>query len=84
MRHTAVMFGKDFNLFVIDPNCMREPDIITDPVHFLHITNGTMTEHLHAELFFVFGFGEMRMEMHAILSRQFRGLFHQIRSDAER
>ena len=84
MRHAAVVFGKDLDLFVVDPDRVRKPDVIADPIHFLHVPDGTMTEPLQAELFLVFGLGEMSVQMHAVFTRQFGGLFHQVAGDAER
>jgi hypothetical protein len=49
-----MMFGKYLNLFVIDPHRVREPNIVADPIHFLQVSDVTMTEFLQAELFLVF------------------------------
>src|ERR1051325_3865985 len=65
--HATVVFRKDFYFFVINPHRVREPDVVADPTHFLHVPNGTMSEHLHTELFFVFGLGKMSVQMYAIL-----------------
>ena len=59
----------NLNLFIVDPHRVRKPDVAADPVYFLHVLNGAMTKHLHTELFFVFGFGKMCMQMNAILAR---------------
>ncbi len=56
---------------------------LAHPVHFLHVPDGTMPEFLQAELFLVFGLGQMSMQMDAIFTRQFGGLLHQVAGDAE-
>ena len=61
MCHTAVVFGKSLNLFVIDPDCMCEPYVFTDPINFLHISDRTMPKFFEAELFLIFRLGQMRM-----------------------
>ena len=78
MRHAAVMFCKDFDLFSIDPDRVRKPDVIAHPIHFLHVPNWAMTEFLQAELFFIFSFGKMCVQMDSIFTCQFGGLFHQV------
>ena len=83
MCHAAVVLRKDLDLFVIDPDRVRKPDVIPHPIHFLHVPNGTMSKFLQAELFFVFSFCQMSVEMDSIFTRQFRGLLHQIAGYAE-
>lgn len=63
---------------------MSEPHVAADPVHFLHVPDGAMTELLQAELFLIFGLGEMRVQVHAVFAREFGGLSHQFGCDAER
>src|SRR5262249_16658921 len=74
--HPTVMFGQDVDLFLTDPDRVREPHILPYPLHFLHIPDRTMAELLETELFFIFSLGEIPMEMHTVLSRQFRALLH--------
>ncbi len=61
MRHTAFMFCKDLDLFVIDPYRVREPYVVPHPIYFLHIGDRAMTEFLQTELFLVFGLCEVSM-----------------------
>ncbi len=83
MRHTAVVFGEYFDLFLIDPDCVRKPDVVPHPVQFLHIRDGPVTELLQTELLFVFSLCQMCMEVHAIFTRQPGRLFHQIACNGE-
>src|SRR6266540_6754938 len=71
VRHTAVMFCKNLDLFVIDPDRVREPNVSAHPIYFLHIPNGTMPEALQAELLFVFGLCQVGVQMHTVFTRQF-------------
>ena len=74
--HPAVMVGQDVDLVVLDPHRVREPYILPHPLYFLHIPDRTLPECLETELYFVFGLGEMGMEMHAVLARQLCRLLH--------
>ena len=76
MRHPTVVPGKDFDLFIVDPDRVRKPNIVAHPIDFLHISDRTMPKFLQAELFFVFGLGKMRVEMDSIFTRKFGGLLH--------
>src|SRR5262249_20114172 len=67
--HTAVMFGQDVDLCVMDPYRVREPHILPHPIHCLHIPDRTLSDLAETELYFVFGLGEMGMEMHAVMAR---------------
>ncbi len=63
------MFGVGFDLTLVDVDRVRKPDITIEPANFAHIIDGAVTEHLEAELLFVFGFGKMGVELHAVFSR---------------
>ena len=83
MRHAAVVLCKDRDLLLVDPDRVRKPDVAPHPVHFLHVPDGTMPESLQTELFFIFGLGEMSVQMNAVFTRQFGGLLHQVAGHAE-
>src|SRR5207237_5368514 len=53
------------------------------PLHVLHIPDRTLPELLETELDFVFGLGEMGMEMHTVMARQLGGLLHDVRRDGK-
>ena len=83
MGHPAVMLGQDLDLVVLDPHRVREPHILPHPLHVLHIPDRTLPELLETELDFVFGLGEMGMEMHTVMARQLGGLLHDVRRDGK-
>src|SRR5437868_6686272 len=62
---------------------VREPHILPHPLHVLHIPDRTLPELLETELDFVFGLGEMGMEMHTVMARQLGGLLHDVRRDGK-
>src|SRR5262245_49940264 len=83
MGHPAVMLCQDLDLVVLDPHRVREPHILPHPLHVLHIPDRTLPEFLETELDFVFGLGEMGMEMHTVMARQLSGLLHDVRRDGK-
>ena len=76
-------FAKTLISSVVDPDRVREPDILAHPVHFLHVPDRAMPELLQAELFLVFGLGQMGVQVNAIFTRQLGGLLHQVAGHAE-
>ena len=55
---------------------MREPYILTHPVHRLHVPDRPVTELLQAEGLFILCFSQVRVKMHTVAPGKSSALLH--------
>ena len=82
--HTAAMPGECLHFITVHVDRMGKPDILSHPVHGLHVRDGTVSEFLQAESLLVLGLGQVCVQVHTVLTRQPGRLLHQFPGHAER
>ncbi|MNN75628.1 hypothetical protein D3C81_1919450 [compost metagenome] len=71
------------NLVRVEVDAMGQPGTRAEPADTVQVIHGAQTETLQAEIFFVEGFGQVRVQAHVEFVRQFGAGGHDLRCDGE-
>ena len=69
MRHATAGAGIKRHFLRVHVHRMGKPHVWTYPIERFHISDGLVTEFLEAKSFFILGFGQVSVQMHAVLAR---------------
>jgi len=83
VSHAATMVGVKIHFGFVHPDRMGKPNVIPNPVDRLHVSHWLVSEFRKAEVVFVFGLGQMGVEVDAIFTCHGCRLTHQFACHAE-